>query len=287
MTVARQRRTEGPLDKTVDICVNPGLLTPTKPKNVIGQRLSGKSRTNVQQAHIDNSSPGAKRGGLVRVLLAAAALVALFLVGDDLATYIPRFAIWVEGLGFWGPLVYGAGYAIATVAFVPGSLLTLAAGAMFGLGTGIVTVFLGASVGATLAFLFSRYVARSWIEQKLEGHERFAAIDAAIGDQGLKIVALLRLSPVFPFNLLNYALGLTRVSLRDYVIAHFFMLPGTLLYVYYGRVAGAVAEIAAGAQPERGAGYYALLVSGLLATLVVTAFVTRIARNALREIADV
>ncbi len=240
----------------------------------------------MEELQIDKS-PGTRRPGLLRVVLAAAALVALFFIGGDLADYIPRFATWVEGLGLWAPVVYGIGYALATVAFVPGSWLTLAAGAIFGLATGMVTVFIGASVGATLAFLVSRYLARSWVEQRLEDHERFASIDAAVGEQGLKIVALLRLSPAFPFNMLNYALGLTRVSLRDYVIGHLFMLPGTFLYVYYGRVVGTVAEIATGMQPERGPGYYTLFVVGLLATAAVTVFVTRIARNSLRELTNV
>lgn len=241
---------------------------------------------NVEELQTDKPR-GANRAGALRIVLAAAVLVVLFFVGGDLADYIPRFATWVEGLGLWGPAVYGIGYAVATVAFVPGSWLTLAAGAIFGLATGMVTVFIGASAGATLAFLVSRYVARSWVEHKLEDHERFAAIDTAVGEQGLKIVALLRLSPVFPFNMLNYALGLTRVSLRDYVIGHLFMLPGTFLYVYYGRVVGAVAEIATGIRPERGPGYYTLFVIGLLATAAVTVFVTRLARNSLRELTDV
>jgi len=240
----------------------------------------------IDETTADNQTPARRRGGLAKVVAVAVVLVVLFVVGDDLARYIPRFAAWVEGLGFWGPVVFAAGYAGATVAMVPGSLLTLAAGALFGLGKGFVTVFAGASVGATLAFLVSRYAARSWVEQKLEGHDKFAAIDRAIGDEGLKIVVLLRLSPLFPFNLLNYALGLTRVRLRDYVIAHLGMLPGTLLYVYYGRLAGAVAEVASGVQTERNAGYYAVLGLGLVATIVVTTIVTRIATRTLKEITD-
>lgn len=228
-----------------------------------------------------------RRNGLGRLLVALVALVALFFVGDDVAAYIPAFANWVEGLGFWGPVVYAIGYAAATVAMVPGSLLTLAAGAVFGLAKGIATVFIGASAGATMAFLVSRYAARSWVEHRLEGHDRFAAIDEAIGEEGLKIAVLLRLSPVFPFNLLNYALGLTRISLRDYVIAHLGMLPGTLLYVYYGRVAGVVAEVATGVESGRGVGYWTSLILGLAATIVVTAIVTRIAGRALRGLTDV
>ncbi len=226
------------------------------------------------------------RNNLLRIVIGIAALVALIFVGRQLGAYVPRFATWVEGLGFWGPLVFMAGYAIATVAFVPGSLLTLGAGAIFGLAKGVVYVFVAASIGATLAFLVSRYVARSAIEQRLAGNEKFAAIDSAVGEQGLKIVMLLRLSPVFPFNLLNYGLGLTKVSLRDYVLAHIGMLPGTLLYVYYGKLAGDVAALAGGAETERGAEYWIVLGLGLVATVVVTTIVTRIARRALKESAD-
>ncbi len=211
------------------------------------------------------------------------ALVLLIVVGREAGAYVPRFAEWVDGLGFWGPLAFMLGYIVATVAFIPGSLLTLAAGAIFGIGMGVVYTFVGASVGATLAFLVSRYLARGAIEKRLEGNERFAAIDSAVASEGLKIVTLLRLSPVFPFNLLNYGLGLTQVRLRDYVLACFGMLPGTLLYIYYGKLAGDVAALAAGAQTDRGAGGWTVLILGLVATLAVTTIVTRIARASLRE----
>jgi uncharacterized membrane protein YdjX (TVP38/TMEM64 family) len=138
-------------------------------------------------------------------------------------------------------------------------------------------------LGSSAAFLVSRHLARSAIEQRLAGNARFAAIDRAVSAQGRKIVFLLRLSPVFPFNLLNYALGLTNVRFVDYLIASLGMLPGTLLYVYYGKLAGDVAALAGGAAVEKGAGYYAVLVLGLVATIVVTTIVTRIARRALKE----
>jgi uncharacterized membrane protein YdjX (TVP38/TMEM64 family) len=226
------------------------------------------------------------RNNLIRVITVAIALAALIFIGRELGAYVPRFATWVEGLGVWGPLAFITGYALATVAFVPGSLLTLGAGAIFGLAKGVVYVFVAASIGATLAFLVSRYVARSAIEQRLAGNEKFATIDNAVGEQGLKIVLLLRLSPVFPFNALNYGLGLTKVSLRDYVLAHIGMLPGTLLYVYYGKLAGDVAALAGGAETERGAEYWIVLGLGLAATVIVTTIVTRIARRALKESAD-
>jgi uncharacterized membrane protein YdjX (TVP38/TMEM64 family) len=224
-----------------------------------------------------------RRLPLVRLGLAAAGLVALLLLGRYAGGYLPAFAAWVDDLGVWGPIVFTVGYAAAVVAFVPGSILTLAAGAVFGLLKGTVTVFVAATVGASLAFLVSRHVARSAIEKRLAGNDRFAAIDRAVGAEGRKIVFLLRLSPVFPFNLLNYALGLTRVRFADYVVASLGMLPGTLLYVYYGKLAGDVAALAGGAAVEKNLGYYAVLLLGLVATVVVTTLVTRIARRALRE----
>jgi uncharacterized membrane protein YdjX (TVP38/TMEM64 family) len=175
---------------------------------------------------------------------------------------------------------------VAAVAFVPGSLLTLAAGAVFGLVKGVLYVFIAAVLGSAAAFLVSRHLARTLIEQRLAGNARFAAIDRAVSAQGRKIVFLLRLSPVFPFNLLNYALGLTNVHFIDYLIASVGMLPGTLLYVYYGKLAGDVAALAGGAAVRKDTTYYAVLVLGLAATVLVTALVTRIARRALQSVTD-
>jgi uncharacterized membrane protein YdjX (TVP38/TMEM64 family) len=228
----------------------------------------------------------ARRLPLARVLVAVAAVALLLVAGRKLGGLIPGFTTWVDGLGVWGPVVFVLGYALAAVAFVPGSLLTLAAGAIFGLGKGTALVFVAATLGASAAFLISRYLARGFVERRLAGNERFAAIDRAIGTQGRKIVLLLRLSPVFPFNLLNYALGLTRVRFVDYLVASIGMLPGTLLYVYYGKVAGDVARLAGGAPVRRGAAYYGVVAVGLIATVVVTTLVTRTARRALREVTD-
>ncbi len=220
-----------------------------------------------------------KRVLIVLAILAVAIL--LLLLGRQFAAVVPGFVEWVEGLGWWGPAIFIIGYAVATVAMVPGTLLTLAAGAIFGIGWGFVWVLTGASLGAISAFLVSRYLARGLVERHLLD-ARFRAVDAAIGEQGFKIVALLRLSPVFPFNVLNYGLGLTRVRFGDYAFACLAMAPGTLLYVYYGRVAGDLARAAAGST-DRGAEYWLFLALGLIATVVVTLFVTRIARRALRE----
>jgi len=218
-----------------------------------------------------------------RAVLVLAALAVVAVAGRRAAALLPAFSAWVDGLGALGPLVFVVGYALATVAFVPGSLLTLAAGALFGLVEGTALVLVAATVGASLAFLVARYLARGLVEQRLAGNDRFTAIDRAIGAQGRTIVFLLRLSPLVPFNLLNYALGLTRVRFADYLVASVGMLPGTLLYVYYGKVAGDVARLAAGTSVRRDGGYYVVLGLGLVATIVVTALVSRTARRALRE----
>ncbi len=227
----------------------------------------------------------ARAGGLprARLLLLVAAVVAVALVGRRAGAHLPEFAAWVNDLGFWGPLVFMAGYAAAVVAFVPGSLLTLAAGAIFGLLHGTIYVLIAATVGACAAFLVARNLARGAIARRIAGNPRFAAIDRAVAADGRRIVFLLRLSPVFPFNLLNYALGLTSVRFVDYALASAGMLPGTLMYVYYGKLAGDVAALAGGAAVERDAAYYGVLVLGLVATVAVTTLVTRTARRALRQ----
>ena len=228
-------------------------------------------------------NPAEPRRPLLKLVAAAMALVVLVALGRAAGGYIQPFAQWVDGLGFWGPAVFILGYAIAVVAFVPASLLTLGAGAIFGIVHGVIYVFVAATIGSCLAFLVSRYLARSAVEKKLEGKPKFSAIDRAVAAEGLKIVFLLRLTPAVPFNLLNYALGLTRVQFTDYAIASVGMLPGTLLYVYSGKLAGDVATLAGNPAIARGWGYYSLLALGLAATLAVTMVVTRSARRALAE----
>ena len=218
-----------------------------------------------------------------RIALVVIVLVGLMALGRSAGSYVPQFAAWVEGLGAIGPIVFILGYAIAVVAFIPGSILTLASGAIFGLIQGTIYVFVAAVLGSTLAFLIARHGARERIEMRIEGDPRFAAIDRAVGGEGRKIVFLLRLSPIFPFNLLNYALGLTKVKLADYVIAGLGMLPGTLLYVYLGKVAGDVAALAGGVETEKGWAEWGVIGLGFVATLVVTVIVTRIARRALAD----
>jgi uncharacterized membrane protein YdjX (TVP38/TMEM64 family) len=188
---------------------------------------------------------------------------------------------WIRALGAWGVAIFVLLYVVATVLFLPGSILTLGAGLLFGVATGTLVVSVASTLGATAAFLAGRYVARAWVERRIAGNPRFHAIDQAVGREGWKIVGLARLSPLFPFNLLNYAFGLTRVSLRDFLLASWIgMLPGTVMYVYVGSLAGDLAALGAGAR-DRTAAEWALYAAGLLATVAVTAYVTRLARSAL------
>jgi len=228
-------------------------------------------------------TPGRTGVPVARLAVGAVLLVALAVAARSLGSRIPEFVAWVNGLGVWGPLVFMAGYALGTVLFVPGSALTLAAGALFGIGRGLIFAWCAATVGASLAFLVARYLARGAVEQRIAGNARFAAIDRAVGQEGRKIVFFLRLSPVFPFTFLNFALGLTRVRFLDYLVASIGMIPGTLLYVYYGNVIGLAAQIAGGASLQRGLADYLVLGLGLAATLAVTIFVTRLARRALAQ----
>ncbi|MCS5689520.1 MAG: TVP38/TMEM64 family protein [Acidimicrobiales bacterium] len=228
-----------------------------------------------------DSSISTKPLPLAKVLLGIVAVIALAGLGRQFGLFLERFAVWVDNLGSLGPFAFIAGYAAATLAFVPGSVLTLAGGAIFGLLNGSIYALTGATLGATLSFLLARYAAREAVERRLEGNPRFQAIDHAVGQRGLKIVLLLRLSPIFPFNLLNYALGLTKIPLKSYLFASIGMLPGTVLYTYSGLIIGDVARLAGGTGPERDVAYYAVVVLGLLATILVLTTITRTAKQAL------
>ncbi|PSB08900.1 TVP38/TMEM64 family protein [Pleurocapsa sp. CCALA 161] len=192
---------------------------------------------------------------------------------------------WVNDLGAIAPIAFILIYIVATVAFLPGSVLTLGAGVLFGIVPGSLYVFMGATIGATLAFLVGRYIARGWISQKIAGNQKFSAIDRVVGQEGFKIVFLTRLSPVFPFNLLNYALGVTGVALKDYILASVGMIPGTIMYVYIGSLAGSIATIG-GETDANPVAQWAIRIIGLIATVAVTFYVTKIARKALAESID-
>jgi uncharacterized membrane protein YdjX (TVP38/TMEM64 family) len=197
---------------------------------------------------------------------------------------LASFLEWVRGIGPWGAVVFAAVYVPAAVLFVPGSLLTLGAGFVFGLAKGTIIVSLGSTAGAAAAFIVARTLARDWIARRMADRPNLAAIGRAVETEGFKIVLLTRLSPVLPFNLLNYAFGLTAVSFRTYVLASWIgMLPGTIMYAYLGSAAKSLATLLSGEAP-RSAGQQVLFALGLVATVAVTIIVTRTARRALNEI---
>jgi uncharacterized membrane protein YdjX (TVP38/TMEM64 family) len=188
---------------------------------------------------------------------------------------------WIESLGSIAPIAFIGLYIIATIAFLPAFALTLGAGVLFGVWLGSIYVFVGATLGSIAAFLVGRYLARNWVAKKIAGNDKFKAIDRAVGKEGLKIVLLTRLSPAFPFNLLNYAFGVTGVSVRDYIIGSIGMIPGTIMFVYIGSLAGSLALIGTDAQPTNPTLQWTIRIVGLIATVAVTVYVTRLAKQAL------
>ncbi len=222
-------------------------------------------------------SPG-KTGKRILFVLALSAVVAAFIV-LPVGEWVEAGRDYISGLGFWAPVVFVLFYILLTVLFVSGAILTLAAGAIFGLTKGVILTSIASTLGATLAFLIGRYLARDWVAKKIEGNKTFDAIDRAVAGEGWKIVGLTRLSPVFPFVLLNYAFGVTKVKFGHYLLASWIgMLPGTVMYVYLGYTA----QVAADAQ-DASLAQTLLKVVGLLATIVVTVIITKSARKALKE----
>ena len=191
---------------------------------------------------------------------------------------------WIESLGSIGAIAFIGIYIIATIAFLPAFILTLGAGVLFGVWWGSVYVFIGATLGAIAAFLVGRYLVRDWVAKKIAGNDKFRAIDRAVGKEGLKIVLLTRLSPIFPFNLLNYAFGVTGVSIQDYIIGSIGMIPGTMMYVYIGSLAGSVALIGTETQPTNPTLQWTIRIVGFVATIAVTIYITRIAKQALSQL---
>jgi len=190
---------------------------------------------------------------------------------------------WIASLGRWGPAMFIIIYILATVLFVPGSILALAAGVLFGVLWGSIYVSIGATIGAVVAFLIGRYLARGWVAKQIEGNGMFKVIDEAVAREGWKIVALMQLSPIFPFNMLNYAFGVTQVSFKDYFFPTWIgIMPGTVLYVYIGSLTG---NLTMSAMKERSLTpiEWTCYAIGLIATVLVMIYATRIAKKALEN----
>ncbi|MBM3969140.1 MAG: TVP38/TMEM64 family protein [Planctomycetes bacterium] len=222
------------------------------------------------------------RFGIVLILLV---VVALLVVQSeiDMRERTARFVEWLQSQGTLGLVWLGLAYIPASVFVFPASLLTLAGGFAFGVAMTVVAVSLGSTVGATAAFLAGRTFLRRFIEHKVSSDVVFRSLDAAVAEQGFKIVMLTRFSPILPFGLLNYAFGLTKVRVRDFILASWIgMFPGTVLYVSIGSAAKSLSDIAAG-RSEGGIAQKVFFAVGLLATLAVTIVINRIARKALKD----
>lgn len=225
-----------------------------------------------------------------RLLFLSIALFFAILILTTKSSYIQDILrtglIQIQNLGWWGPVTFIVTYNLATVLFIPGSVLTLGGGVIFGLWWGSIYVFIAATLGATFAFLIGRYLSRDRVIKYMEAHPKFQALDRAVSQEGLKIVFLTRLCPLLPFNLLNYALGITQVSLKDYVLGSFGMIPGTILYVYSGSLVGNIAAIGTGTQPanpEAEVVKWLINIISFIAAFAVTFSLSRIARKALDE----
>ncbi len=222
---------------------------------------------------------------VVRVLLIVAGVAVLTLL---LRTY--GLYAWVlkayTGIAAWGPpgfLIFIGVYAMAAVLLVPGSILAIGAGALFGLGAGALLAIVGAVLGAIGAFLVGRHLVRDRIAHAFAGNSKFTLIDHAVAREGWKMVLLIRLSPLFPYNLVNYAFGLTRIRFKPYAWASLLgVLPGTIMNVYIGSLAIDLAEWGYGARSHT-TGEWILYGIGFMATVAVAVLVTRTARQALAQ----
>lgn len=219
----------------------------------------------------------------VRWALLVLVLVALVVLGrvwlDDTLTseaLVQWVQRWVDSWGPWGPLAFALVYVLATLLFIPGSVLGLAAGAIFGPLLGTLIVSFASTASAALAFLIARYVAREAVRHRVEQSAKLRAVDEAIGEQGWRIVALLRLSPALPFSLQNYVYGITAIGFWPCVLISWpAMLPGTFLYVYLGSLGRTAAA------GETSTAHWAARGVGLVATVAVTLLLAKLARDAI------
>lgn len=191
------------------------------------------------------------------------------------APYMPEFTAWVNSLGAWAPAAYVAGYVLATVCMMPAFLLTIAGGAVFGLAKGSVLVFLGSTIGAAIAFTLGRTVLRGWVSAQIAKNATLTIIDRVVGEEGLKLMFLLRLSGIAPFVLTNYAMGVTSVRFGHFLLALLGMLPTIATYAAVGQ-AGA-------STPGQGEIPGWMLGMGITAAVVLAVLVTRVVQKALRE----
>jgi uncharacterized membrane protein YdjX (TVP38/TMEM64 family) len=198
-------------------------------------------------------------------------------------SWLAALLLRVGELGPWGPVLFALLYILFAVTMAPAFVLTVAAGALFGVWRGSVLVFVSATLGAMVVYVVAHRLAGTRLIARIIRNRRVAAVRLAVAGEGAWVQFLLRLSPIVPYVLVNYAFGLSRVRFRDFLVACLGMIPAIVMYTYYGKVVGDVAKLAAGVAPPRGREYYILLAVGLAATVVATMAITRAARRAMDE----
>jgi uncharacterized membrane protein YdjX (TVP38/TMEM64 family) len=212
---------------------------------------------------------------LARVVGMAIPIVFGVAVGKLATPYLPGFSAWVHTLGPWAPVAFVGAYVAVVVCMLPAFLLTMAGGAVFGIAQGATLVLLGATIGGTIAFLLGRTVLRQWVSRRIAQHPTLSTIDRVVGQDGFKLMFLLRLSPAIPFVLSNYALGATSVRLRDFVLAMVGMLPVIASYAALGH-AGTRSSDEQSLPPW-------VLGVGIAATVLLGVLLARITQRALRD----
>ena len=204
-------------------------------------------------------------------------------ISKKIKTVLINSLEWIESFGTITPIIFGLIYIICTILLISGAVLTLGAGIIFGVIKGSIIVSVFSTLAAITSFLIGRFLLRNWVLKKIEKYPKFKAIDTAVAKKGWKIVGLTRLSPVFPFVFLNYAFGLTKISLKDYSIASWIgMMPGTIMYVYIGSLIGDIATLGAGGR-EKTPVEWIFTIIGFIITVIITLYVTNISKKALSK----
>ena len=215
---------------------------------------------------------------VLRAVGVAIPIVFGLVIGRLLSPWLPQFAAWVHTLGVWAPFAFVGAYVIVVICMFPAFLLIMVGGAVFGVVNGSMLAMTGALIGGTCAFLIGRYLARDAVARRVAKNPILSAIDRAVGEDGMKLVFLLRLSPAIPFVLSNYALGVTRVKLSHFIVGTIGLTPIVLTYAAYGSATGA------GPRPDGSSAVSpTVLAIGIVATVILGILLARIAQRAMRD----
>lgn len=234
------------------------------------------------------SGDAALKGSIVAGVLLIGAVggfgAVSYLYREQINDFLIQFSDFIEGYGAAGYALFVAVYAGLEILAIPAIPLTMSAGLLFGTLTGTIIVSISGTIAATAAFLIARYLARDRILKLAEGNKKFLAIDKAIGENGFRIVTLLRLSPLLPFSLGNYLYGLTSVKLVPYILGSWLgMLPGTWAYVSAGAVGRVIIQQEAENGLNGGSEQLWTVGAGLLVTVFAATYVTRLAKDAIKD----